>query len=419
MKMNKVLTVQLFLLISCAGVNGQTLEKKGNDWIGTIEKSFSVKPGGNLILEDIKGDVNIRTWDQNTVSIHEVKKMDIFSESEAKAAMDASDNGYSQKNNTIHIGGPAFDRKWIESDFDITVPVKFNCEVSTRGGDISVSKVGGSVKATSGGGDVEVQSVQGPVSIKTGGGDIDIVNTAGTVEAKSGGGDVTVSGSTGSVDVTTGGGDVEVSGTEDEVNVTTGGGDVEISQTKGNTSVTTGGGDIDIFKSGGNVKAVTGGGDIEIRHVNGHFKATTGGGDIEAEDISGSISITTGGGDIEAYGIKGAADITTGGGDIVSQITLSDFSVDHHVNIKTGGGDIELTIPHNLPATIYASVKFRKKGWEKYDITSDFPLTISKESSDSKYQLIEARGDINGGGDQINLKTGGGSIHIRKLKEKF
>ena len=31
---------------------------------------------------------------------------------------------------------------------------------------------------------------------------------------------------------------------------------------------------------------------------------------------------------------------------------------------------------------------------------------------------IEAKGDINGGGDLIKLKTGGGNIHIRKLKEK-
>ena len=70
----------------------QSLEKKGNYWIGTIEKSFSVKPDGKLILDEVKGDVVITTWEQNTVKIHEIKKMDIFSESEANAAMEASDD---------------------------------------------------------------------------------------------------------------------------------------------------------------------------------------------------------------------------------------------------------------------------------------------------------------------------------------
>ena len=421
MTMKKIFTMQLtglFVLILLANGFGQTLIKKGDYWIGTIEKSFKVKPGGKLIMEKVKGDIDVQTWDQNSVNIHEIKKMDIFTESEAKAAMDASDTGYSLKDNTIYIGGPAFDRNWITSDFEIKVPEEFNCELSTKGGDITVSKVKGSVEASSGGGDIEVRSVQGPVDLKTGGGDIEIVNTTSTVEAKSGGGEVSVSGSTGSVNVMTGGGDVSVSRTDDEVKVTTGGGDVEISYTKGNTSVTTGGGDIDINDAGGNVKATTGGGDIDISHVSGHFKASTGGGDVDANDISGSISISTGGGDIDAEGIKGAADLSTGGGDVVSQITLTDFSVDHHINISTGGGDIDLTIPAKLPATVDATIKFKEKGWEKYDITSDFPLTISKKSDDSHYQIIQAKGDINGGGDQIMLKTGGGDIHIRKLKSK-
>ena len=48
-----------------------------------------------------------------------------------------------------------------------------------------------------------------------------------------------------------------------------------------------------------------------------------------------------------------------------------------------------------------------------YRIYSDFPLVIKGENSNR----ITGRGDINGGGDLIKLRTMNGDIHIRLLKQ--
>ena len=54
--------------------------------------------------------------------------------------------------------------------------------------------------------------------------------------------------------------------------------------------------------------------------------------------------------------------------------------------------------------------------WEDYEIISDFPLKTTTEKEGSRYRIIRAEGDINGGGDLIKLSSGGGNIYIKKLR---
>lgn len=395
----------------------QELRKERNHWVGEIHKTFKVQQGGTLVIDEVRGDVTIRTWEKNEVDIHELKKMDVWTEGEAKKTMDETKTGYVQQGNTVRIGGLAFDREWIRSQFDIIVPETFNCEIETKGGDLSVIGVKGSIDASTGGGDITLQEIDGPVDTKTGGGDIEIKQTTQRVTANTGGGDVDITDSGGLVRVSTGGGDVTVIRTREQVHVRTGGGDVEIQETQGDVEITTGGGEIQIVDASGDVNVQTGGGEIDIRNVAGNFRAVTGGGSIRSRTVKGQLDVTTGGGDIELEDIQGTVEVSTGGGDVSAEITLKDFTVNHRVKISTGGGEIELTIPEKLPATIEAEIKFRRRSWEDYKITSDFPLTITtNDEDDYRYRIIRATGDINGGGDTIRLETGGGNIHILKRR---
>jgi len=415
----KRLIVILLVLVATLSVtmngSGQDLKKQGKYWLGEITKTFKVNKGGTLDIKDIRGDVTVTTWTKDEVKIHEIKQMDIYTKKEAAAAMKESEAGYTMSNNTIHVGGSGFNRKWIQSSFDIVVPVQFNCNIKTRGGDLAITNLTGKVMAVTGGGDIQLTKIDGLAKATTGGGDIVIKQTSQEVNAITGGGDVDIVDSQGPITVKTGGGDVTVYRTKDQVIVTTGGGDIEISNTIGNLQITTGGGEIHITEANGDVTVTTGGGEIEIHNIKGNFQATTGGGSISVKTITGTLRVTTGGGDIELLDIKGAVKVTTGGGDVSATVTLKDFSKEHSISISTGGGDIELFIPGKLPATIDAQIRYRTRKSEDYKIDSVFPLKTTTKDDGRRYRIIQATGDINGGGDPIKLKTGGGNINIKKL----
>jgi hypothetical protein len=141
----------------------------------------------------------------------------------------------------------------------------------------------------------------------------------------------------------------------------------------------------------------TSGGDIQLRNVGGTLEASTSGGDIGGRTIHGGADISTSGGEIELLDVKGG------------------------VYAKTaGGGEITLYIPEKLPATIRAEIEVTDR-WEDYNIYSDFPLTSAQESGSGEgrrfrsRKFIRSEGQINGGGDVIELYTTDGNIHIKKL----
>jgi DUF4097 and DUF4098 domain-containing protein YvlB len=156
-----------------------------------------------------------------------------------------------------------------------------------------------------------------------------------------------------------------------------------------------------------------------VRNTGGNTRASTSGGDIVASNINGSITANTSGGDLDLRDVRGAIDGSTSGGDVVASLTLTDFSKPHPVTLRSSGGNITLSIPEKMPATIRAEIILdRRHGWgsfERYEIISDFPLTISKDE-DRGRERIHGEGSINGGGDLIDLSTSSGNIEIRKAR---
>ncbi len=384
--------------LSALGI-AQELRQEGKYWVGEIRKNFKVEKNGNLILDGVRGEVVVKAWDKNEVSIHEIKKMDIFTKAEAEAAMKNTETGYVQQGNSIRVGGPAFDRNWIHSTFTIFVPAETECDIKTKGGGVSVEGTKGNITATTGGGGITLQDV------------------GGTVKASTGGGEVRITGSRGPVTVTTGGGEVRIVKTQAKVKVNTGGGVVEIQDTHGAVEVNTGGGNVHVIQAEGSVSVNTGGGSINVLRAGGDVSVNTGGGSIHVNDLKGNISANTGGGDVELNGVQGGIDASTGGGDVTAELTLADFSIRHKINVKTGSGDIRLTLPEKIPAVVRATIHVTERRGEDYQISSEFPLKITTDNSDSRMRMILATGEVNGGGDPIDLETTNGNIRIVKAQK--
>jgi len=415
MKMIKNVTVALLtaaFLVASAQAQ-EKLERKGRYYVGEITKSFKVSKGGLLRMEDIRGDVRISSWDKEEVWVHEIKSMDVFTEQEARIGLERSKANYRVSENEVIIGGPDAYRPWMSSRFTVKVPREFNISVQTSGGDVSVEAVKGACKIKTSGGDIELSQIEGSLQAKTAGGDIKIREIRGRAEVETSGGDITASGIQSFFRGETAGGDIRLEDCFDSVYVSTSGGDIEIFGTKKGVYARTAGGDIKIVNTRGAVEARTSGGDVNIRRVGGNVEAKTAGGDIEVEEVEGGTAVKTSGGGIEVTQAKGWVEAHTAGGDIRVEMTPTDYQRDHHADLKTAGGDVTLIIPPDLPATLDLEIKLQNVGWERYTISSDFPLSIEQEDR-GWTRIIRARGDINGGGDRIRIRTTNGNITVRK-----
>jgi len=414
--MRRTIMIMLALMLTTVSLSpAQELRRSGKYYVTEITKNFTVHPGGTLRLTRIRGDVEVQAWAKKEVFVRQVLRFDVYTEGEARRALEEMKSSFTQTGDIIEITGES-GRDWIDSRYTVSAPGDFRVDVSTSGGDVSVREMKGDLKLRTAGGDINLTSVGGPVRAVTSGGDITLRTSTGDVDLKTSGGDLTLENVLGILRASTSGGDISLAGAKKDVDLHTSGGDIAIREVSGRLEANTSGGDILVEKCAGEVEISTSGGDVTVRNTGGNTRASTSGGDIDALNINGSIVAATSGGDLELSDIRGAIDGSTSGGSIIASLALADFSKPHPVTLRSSGGDIELTIPEKLPATVRAEITMGRGGWgsfERYEILSDFPLTISRDKSTGR-EIIRAEGAINGGGDLITLTTSEGNITIRK-----
>jgi DUF4097 and DUF4098 domain-containing protein YvlB len=140
----------------------------------------------------------------------------------------------------------------------------------------------------------------------------------------------------------------------------------------------------------------TSGGDIDAKNVNGNVELRTSGGGILAESIQGEVDAETSGGDIRLLQVDGKIKGRTSGGSVRCSLVGSNRGI----SATTSGGDIELTVPRAVAGNLEMSTSGG-------DITTDIPVTATVLKND------HLRGSLNGGGQEIEARTSGGSIRLR------
>jgi len=170
---------------------------------------------------------------------------------------------------------------------------------------------------------------------------------------------------------------------EADLNVETGDGSVEAQALTGNLNIHTGDGHIRVDGARGDIRLRTGDGSIEGRDLDGRLDADTGDGHVTVEGRFDALNIKTGDGSINA---RASAGSKMGSG----------------WTIRTGDGSVDMTLPGDLQANIEASTNDGR-------ISLGIPVTVEGTFSTSKIS-----GKMNGGGQQLTIHTGDGSIHLSK-----
>jgi len=367
-------------------------QKSATDERGVREKSFTVDKGGRLEVSVRSGDIRISPWSKAEVRI----VADGIDEEDIDRLR------MSQSGKTVRVefrprgnwrGG------WNGNPrFEISIPVDFNVDMKTSGGDLEVTGgVNGKIEGSTSGGDIKLNSVTGTVDLSTSGGDVRV-------------GDIK-----GNADLSTSGGDIELRSVDGEANVRTSGGDITVTQVGKRLVAKTSGGDIEIGDVGGEADVSTSGGDVKVGKVSGDARLRTAGGNIRLQGASGKVGASTAGGDIDLANITGSIDAKTAGGEIKAELVPSGKGSSE---LKTAGGDIRLAIPENAKATIEAVIRVEDR-WrsrrDRYEVRSDF--TAESYEKDSEYGDVRATYVLNGGGEKIYLETVNSNIEIRKLRK--
>jgi DUF4097 and DUF4098 domain-containing protein YvlB len=187
---------------------------------------------------------------------------------------------------------------------------------------------------------------------------------------------------------------------EYNVDLRTSGGSISVDELQGNAQARTSGGSLNFKFIDGMVRGKTSGGSISLDGCNGDAKVSTSGGGIYLGKVRGSVEAHTSGGSITVDEVYGTIDASTSGGSVTATLKEQPKS---DCKLTTSGGSISVYLSEDIKADIDAKTS-------SGSVNTDFPVSFR-----GKVKSSELKGEINGGGPEIYLRTSGGGININSL----
>ncbi|MGE5243478.1 MAG: DUF4097 family beta strand repeat-containing protein [Betaproteobacteria bacterium] len=171
----------------------------------------------------------------------------------------------------------------------------------------------------------------------------------------------------------------------------------------------------------GTLEASSGDGSILVERITGRCDLRSGDGSIVAHDLTGGVKAHTGDGSITLTNASGAVDVDSGDGSVAVDGRLTGVRVrtgDGSVKVQasagsattddwdivTGDGSVALALPDGFSGTLDAHTgdgRVELNGIAVTGVTGE----ISKKS---------VRGTLGAGGRQVRVRTGDGSITLRR-----
>ena len=281
-----------------------------------ISQQVDAAPSGKLVVDVDFGTIDVTVGADNKVALEAHRKIDFGNQAREKEYFSATPVTITKDGNVVTVRARSSDKHWwnfghseTHGQYAIHLPKKFETDLRTDGGDVTVGEIAGSTTVKTSGGKLAFKHLEGTVSANTSGGSIELEYCRGPIKIETSGGDITVTEGTGTLDAKTSGGRIEVR------------------NFSGDTEVKTSGGNLSLQRITGKIIGKTSGGSIDASipaDVVGDVKLQTSAGNI---DISLSATATV---DIDA---------STSGGEIFSGLPLETTDVDsEHLRGKLNGG---------------------------------------------------------------------------------
>ena len=281
----------------------------------TVEKTFTVHPGGNFTARTSGGDITIQTADVAEVRISAREVIRASTDAEADELLKALELRLEQTGDDVtafakyDASGLHWSGQPVTVSFTVTLPLKFNASLHTSGGDIAVASLTGKVLAQTSGGSLKFDRIDGNLEGGTSGGDITLEEGTARAKLRTSGGNIHVARAGGPIEVETSGGDIVLDSVADLIGAHTSGGNVRAVITAPLQH------DVKLGTSGGDVIVKVG------KSVAFQLDASTSGGGVDATGLT--LTIEKGG-----IGKSHLAGSVNGGGP--------------RLHLRTSGGDIKV-----------------------------------------------------------------------------
>jgi hypothetical protein len=247
-----------------------------------VEKTFTVQPGGALHVATSGGSIRVQSAAVPTVTVVAREEIRAGSDAEADEVLKKLTLTIEQTGNDVSavadyeksLVGFHWNGAPVTVNFVVTVPVAYNADLKTSGGNISVSDLGGNVHARTSGGNLSLGKISGEVDCATSGGEASLEEGRSSVRLASSGGSISVGRAVGPTELRTSGGNLRIDSAEGTLDARTSGGNIHAAF-KGALK-----GDCNLDTSGGQVRALV--------DSDAAFKldASTSGGTVEASGLT-------------------------------------------------------------------------------------------------------------------------------------
>lgn len=323
---------------------------------------------GPLSLTNLRGDVAVRPAADNRIRVHAVKRVCGASESEAKTMAEkvlpllaAEGGGYEFRWDT-----PSGSTGLLGADLTVDVPAGVSLRLSSRRGDVSLSKLQGDVSVEAERGDVAASDLAGNFTLEIRHGSVSISDVRGNASVSGRGDEVSFSRVSGSATL-----DGEYYGP------------IQFSDISGPTRFTS--------------RRTT----FEAARIQGEMNVDSG--ELTLRDVPGDVTLLTRDKEINIEGVAGALRITNRNGRVQVRAAKPPAGT---IEVQNERGNIELILPGASGFQLSASA-------HKGDITSDFPgLQAPQESEHGHDEILT--GSVGNGRVNIRLTTSYGTIAIRR-----
>lgn len=381
-----------------------------------ITSTYRLNSAGSkrLTLEDISGDITLKSDDQKFLLIEEVVFINAVSEINALNSYLDAKIILESEGNTVRLTGHTYSNKIREVYLRITVPASpptghfsyIRADLTT--GNITASKLSGELFLTTQNGNITLNQIRGRTIVSSLVGNTTCSQIFGNTTLVAGAGNINAETISGDVDISCDSGIVEIRAIEGDITYTGGNGNITISDVTGRTvSVHTLKGEIIIENLVADCFAKSLLGDIQAADVDGNLDLFSSNGDINLNNITGDILCWTRNGSIIGQQLWGCVNLQTSAGDILLNKSWDGTTSGQTIDAITEAGNIFLKLPRKFPADFQVEIN-HPEGRPFQAIVSDFPLYLEASSI-----TTTGIGTTSDNPIAVNLSSSFGRVDIR------